>query len=119
MIRVIQLSELVVGIVATLALAYLVEERIHGRPVGVKDALKHGLRHWFHGVGTSIVAGVTIMGLLLLLIVPGIIWAVWRNSYALFFFRYQLWDLHMEFLNPFPEELKDMPLTSSYRDKLS
>lgn len=76
-LRIVQILEALIGIIATLALARLIEERLQGRPFDFKDALKHGFKRWGHGVGTGLIAGVIILGLLLLLVVPGIVWAVY------------------------------------------
>lgn len=76
-----QLINSLFGLLATIGIAYIVEQAIGGEKIGWTIALKHGFSRWGSAIGTSFVAGIILLGLTLLLIVPGIIWGV----YYLFF----------------------------------
>ena len=65
------------GIIATMGIAYLVEQFIFGAEVTYAQALRKSLSRWASAIGTEILAGLIILGLALLLIVPGIIWLVY------------------------------------------
>lgn len=67
--------EFFVGIIATIALAALVEHAIQEEPLSWHGALRYGLARWLPAVVTELLAALIIMGLTFLLIIPGIIWA--------------------------------------------
>lgn len=67
--------ELFVGIIATVALAALVEKAVQGERLGGTAALRYGLSRWPVALGTELWGALIIMGLTFLLIIPGIIWA--------------------------------------------
>ena len=79
--KVIQLTEFLIGVLATMSLAKLIEASLAGRPMTWQQSLRHALSRWGASVGTGLLAGVIILGMCLLLIVPGIIWGLY---YALF-----------------------------------
>ncbi|MBI2426532.1 MAG: hypothetical protein HYV34_01670 [Candidatus Kerfeldbacteria bacterium] len=64
------------GIVATMAVAYAIARRVDGQDVTVSDALKKAFSRWLPAIGSSILYGLFVVGLSLLLIVPGIIYGV-------------------------------------------
>jgi hypothetical protein len=72
-----RLLEFLIGNIATLALACLVERARHGETLSVGEALRHGLARWTSMVGTGVLSGLILLGLSLLLIVPGIIWGMY------------------------------------------
>lgn len=74
--RVIQLFESLIGIIATIAIALVVKSKMEGNVLGVKEALKQSLSKWGVVVGTNILLGIFLVGLTLLLIVPGIIYFI-------------------------------------------
>jgi hypothetical protein len=76
-VRVTQVLELLFGVLATMGIAFLVENHIQGRTLGAGDVLKKAVNRWPSAVGTNIIAGLIIMGLTLLLIIPGVIWSVY------------------------------------------
>jgi len=82
-IRLVELAGLFVGILAPVALAKLIEESLYGRTVTWFQALRHAVSRWPAAVLTSLLATVIVLGLTLLLIVPGIIGAV-CYSFSLF-----------------------------------
>ncbi|MDD5008816.1 MAG: hypothetical protein PHC68_10530 [Syntrophorhabdaceae bacterium] len=75
--RVAQLLDLFIGVLATIAVAKITECAVNGEKVGYAAALKFGISRWGRCISVQILAGLIIFGLLLLLIVPGIIWAVY------------------------------------------
>lgn len=75
--RLYQGFETWVGCIATVGIAAIVEGTILGNNPSWGSALRKGFSRWGSAVGTSILSGLIILGLTLLLIVPGIIWAVY------------------------------------------
>jgi len=75
--RIAQLFDLFIGVLATIAVAKIAEHAVNGKPIGYTNALKFGVNRWGRGISVQILAGLIVLGLLLLLIVPGIIWAVY------------------------------------------
>jgi len=73
---IIQVYEVFVGVLATMAIAYIVKNTIDGKPVSASEALKKSLSRWGAALGTYIVLGIFLFGLMLL-IVPGIIYGVY------------------------------------------
>ncbi len=70
-----QLIESLLGVIATLAVAWLVRERIEGRRPSLPAALGHSARRWPVAVLTGWLEGIVTVLLMLLLIVPGVIYA--------------------------------------------
>lgn len=70
------------GVVATMAIAYVVENKVQGQSATWDRALKFGLSKWLTAFFTGLLAGLIILGLSLLLIVPGIIWAVYYTFWV-------------------------------------
>ena len=85
--RLIQLSELLIGVLATISLATLIERAIDGEPIPWTTALRHALSRWGASIGTGVLCGLIVFGLCLLLIVPGIIWSIY---YSLFIYAVAL-----------------------------
>lgn len=75
--RIYQFFDTWVGCIATVGIAAIVEGTILGANLSWGDAMRRGFSRWGSAVGTSIVAGFILLGLFLLLIVPGIIWSVY------------------------------------------
>jgi len=67
------------GIIVWIAIAYIAEKGIQGENIGWTKALKHGFSRWGSAIGTIIMASVIMLALMLLLIVPGIIQAVYYS----------------------------------------
>ncbi len=80
--RIIQLTEFFFGVVATLALATLIEAALAGQPITWQQALRHALSRWGASIGTGLLAGLIIVGLCFLLIVPGIIWGLYYSLFV-------------------------------------
>jgi len=70
-----QLAESLIGVFATLAVAWMVRERVEGRHVSMWRALGHAVRRWPMAVLTGWLEAIIIVFTLLLLIVPGLIYA--------------------------------------------
>lgn len=75
--NIIQILEGVIGIIAVMAIAYVVKSRMEGEAVDFQQALKRSLSRWPAAIGTNIILGVFLLGLTLLFIIPGIIFAVY------------------------------------------
>lgn len=67
--------EFFIGIIATIAIAALVEHAVQGEPLPWHSALRYGLARWLPALMTELLAALIIMALTFLLIIPGIIWA--------------------------------------------
>ncbi len=80
-LQIARLLEGLIGVLATMAIAYVVERLLAGEKIEYSPAMKKSLSRWKSVIWTGIVAGAIILGFTLLLIVPGIIWSV----YYLFF----------------------------------
>ncbi|GEM_PF-1193494 len=76
MVKMSSLLETVIGVVASLGIAYVISERVEGRCAGFGAALKHALSRWLPAIGTGLLESIIVGFLTLLLIVPGIIWFV-------------------------------------------
>lgn len=81
-IRLIQLTEFFIGVIATMALAKLIEASSLGQPITWKQALRHSLSRWGASIGTGLLAGLIILGMVLLLIVPGVIWSLYYSLFV-------------------------------------
>ncbi len=66
-----------IGIIATMAIAYIVKQKIDGKTVNFSEAIKKSLSRWPAAIGTNIILGIFLFGLSLLLVVPGIIYHVY------------------------------------------
>lgn len=78
-LRIIEILESLIGIIATMALAFLINKSINNNinndESDYKEALGKAVSRWGSGIWTNILAGLIIFGLTLLLIIPGIIWS--------------------------------------------
>ena len=68
-----RLLEAFIGIISTVAIAYVVEKTLLEQPVTWGEALGHGFSRWGSTFGTGLLAGIILLGLTLLLVIPGII----------------------------------------------
>ena len=73
-LRGIQVLEGLIGVIATMAIAYIIKSKIDGQIVSFGQALKKSLSRWLAAVGTNIILFIFLLGLVLLLIIPGIIY---------------------------------------------
>lgn len=65
--------------IATAAIGFVVEKAIQGQDTTWEEAIWHGLSRWPSGIATNIVAGLFLFGLAFLLVIPGVIWAVYYS----------------------------------------
>lgn len=75
-LRIMQVLEGFIGIIATMAIAYLIKSSLDNNNVTYSEALKKSLSRWGAAIITTFILGLFIFGLTLLLIVPGIIFYV-------------------------------------------
>lgn len=66
-----------VGLIATIGIAALIDHSLEGKDLHWSDALRFGVSKWLSAFGTGLLGGLIIFGLTLLLIVPGIIWSLY------------------------------------------
>ncbi len=76
-LRAIQFLESFIGILATLAVAFAIKSRLSGRKVDFKASMKKAVSRWLPAIGTGILMRVFLLGLFLLLIVPGVIYSIY------------------------------------------
>lgn len=81
--NVARLLESLIGIISTMAIAYIIKNRIDGTLIDFKAGLQKAFSSWASAIITSLLLGIFVLGLSLLLIVPGIIYYVFW-SFALF-----------------------------------
>jgi hypothetical protein len=77
-----RLLEFLIGTVAIIALAYLVEKAYEEKETTWVEALRYGVFWWPNAIGTGLLGGLILLGLTLLLIVPGIIWGVYYSFWV-------------------------------------
>lgn len=75
--RIYQIVEALFGVLALMALTYLSEQSLQGNKIDFKTALKKSLSRWGAVLWTSLLAGLIVIGLTFLLIIPGIIWGIY------------------------------------------
>lgn len=59
-----------------MGLALITEKTLQGESIPWREALQHGLSKWGRAIGTSVLAVLILLGLTLLLIIPGIIYTI-------------------------------------------
>ena len=72
--KVSQSLEHLLGVIAALGIAYIVRERLEGRPAPLPATIAHSLRRWLPGAWTEFLSALVVGLLTIALIVPGIIW---------------------------------------------
>ncbi len=80
--RIMQILEGLIGIIATMAIAHVVKNSIDGKAIPLGVALNKSMTTWVTAVKTNFISGLYLLGLTLLLIVPGVIYYVYW-SFAL------------------------------------
>lgn len=68
-----------VGILATAAIVYVIDQSLQGVTVTWKKALSFALNRWMRVITNTIKSNIVIGLLLILLIIPGIIWAIYYS----------------------------------------
>lgn len=76
-VRFAQLLEFLIGVIAAMAIVYALKNKLQGITITAKEALKKSLSKWPKAIVTGLLAAVCLLGLFLLLIVPGIIFLLY------------------------------------------
>lgn len=76
-LRILQLLEALIGIIAAMAIIFITAEAINGGKLRVGQALGKAMGRWGPMVITNILMGIILIFLFILFIVPGIIWMVY------------------------------------------
>ena len=97
-----QILELILGIIATLAIAYAVNKIINKKTPQVWESIKNALLVWDKAILTTFLAGIILIGLFLLLIIPGIIYSVY---YTFFLYAIVLKDVKFKGALDFSKQL--------------
>ncbi|MBT6691594.1 hypothetical protein HOB10_04655 [Candidatus Parcubacteria bacterium] len=74
---IVQTLEGLFGIVAVMAVTFVAKYKIDNKKIDFQKAFEKSFSRWWPVVWTNIVAGVFLLGLFLLLVVPGIIFSVY------------------------------------------
>lgn len=69
----------VIRILATLAIIFIVEQYINNEQVGVRYSLRNACTCWWSAIWTNLYAGLVVILLCLLLIIPGVIWGIYYS----------------------------------------
>ncbi len=75
--RIIELLEFLIGIIAIMAITLVIKAKIDNKTIDFKQAMIQSLKKWPQAIGTNILAGIFLIGLFLLLFVPGIIFYIY------------------------------------------
>jgi len=77
--RLIQFLEFFIGVIATIAIARLVERKIVGHEADWRSSFKDLFPVWQNVIWTNFLVGLIVLGLALLLIIPGFIWWIYYS----------------------------------------
>ena len=66
-----------IGIIVTMAIIYATKARRENREVDYRECFQGALSRWWPAVGTNILLTIFLIGLFILLIIPGIIYSVY------------------------------------------
>lgn len=80
--KVNQALETVIGVLASLGIAFIAKRRLAGEEVTFTDSLMHALRRWPAGIWTGFLASFVIGLLTLAFVIPGIMWWVYYGMTA-------------------------------------
>ncbi|MEG0773883.1 hypothetical protein [Clostridium sp.] len=81
---IINIIETLWGTIATIGIIFLVEKGTFEQEfeeANWREGLSRAFSRWGSSIGTSILAGLIILGMTLLLIVPGVIWSVYYSFF--------------------------------------
>jgi hypothetical protein len=68
--------------IATIGIALIVEKSLQGTTLSWIDTLNYSLSKWPSAIGTGLLSFLIVLGLSFLLIIPGIIWAVYYTFWV-------------------------------------
>lgn len=66
-----------IGVIATMAIAFVIQNKIDGKTIGIGDAFKKSFSRWGAVIGTGIILAIFLFGLTLLFIIPGAIFSIY------------------------------------------
>lgn len=72
-----RILEFFFGVIATMAIAFITKKALAGETPDAQDALQESLSSWPAVIKTNLLAGILLLGLFILLIVPGVIFYVY------------------------------------------
>jgi hypothetical protein len=79
----IQVVSGIIGVIFSslsfIAIYRLIESSLQGDPISWQEAFRHALSRWGASLATWVTAWVILVGMTLLLVVPGIIWSVYYS----------------------------------------
>jgi hypothetical protein len=75
--RAMQLLEGLFGVLTTIAIAYLTKAALEHKKITWQESLKLAINKWLKVIGTNLIAGILLVGLFFLLIIPGIIYSIY------------------------------------------
>ena len=75
--RIVQLLESFIGVIAFMAIAFAVKTMLNKKAIGYKEAFKQAVARWPSAIWTKIIAGLFLIGLTILLIIPGVIYSIY------------------------------------------
>jgi len=68
---------IIFSVLSVMAIVFIVERAVNGETLSFSQALRLSTTRWASAIGTNLLAGIILLLLSLLLILPGIIWAVY------------------------------------------
>ena len=71
-----------IGVIAIMGVAAIAEKAIDGQSLDWSDAIKYGFSKWGKAIGTGLLGAIIILGLSLLLIIPGIIYSLYYTFWV-------------------------------------
>ncbi|MBD3281377.1 hypothetical protein GF391_01385 [Candidatus Uhrbacteria bacterium] len=75
--RAMQLLEGLFGILAAIAIAFITKSALENKAISWQESLKLAINKWLKAIGTNLLAGILLLGLFILLIIPGIIFSIY------------------------------------------
>lgn len=75
----IRLTAFIFRILATMAIALIVEKLFLGEQIKPLEAFKRAFSNWIGGIKTGLLMLIIVIGYTLLLIIPGIIWGIYYS----------------------------------------
>lgn len=75
-VQIVQVIEGFIGLIATIGIVFLIKQRIDGKKITLKEAFNKSIQKWTLLIATMIIMLICLLGLTLLLIIPGIIFSV-------------------------------------------
>jgi hypothetical protein len=80
-VRIANILDFLLGVIAVMAIAYAVDRIVAGKKPKLWESFKSALLVWDKAILTSLLASLILLGLYVLLIIPGIIWSVYYTFF--------------------------------------